>query len=98
MPRSTAPMRHAKTIRAVSAVFILLFPHAFLVYRTLCEQSRKIYTGTSPLWPHDLWLIPLFRQVIPLEVVGHRKVHLKPLVATIERLLQCGTEDNRNTR
>src|SRR5437764_640489 len=40
----------------------------------------------------------LFRQVKPLEVVSHCEVGLKPLIAAVELLFQCGTEDNRNIR
>src|SRR6266700_6838091 len=39
-----------------------------------------------------------FQHVISLEVVGHREVHLKLLIAAIERLFQGGAEDNRNIR
>ena len=39
-----------------------------------------------------------FRQVKPLEVVGHCKVGLKLLIAAVELLFQCGTENNRNIR
>src|SRR5207247_7492041 len=34
----------------------------------------------------------------PLEVVGHCKVGLKLLIAAVELLFQCGTENNRNIR
>jgi hypothetical protein len=39
-----------------------------------------------------------FRQVKPLEVVSHCKVGLKRLIAAVELLFQCGTENNRDIR
>ncbi len=39
-----------------------------------------------------------FQHVMSLEVVGHREVHLKLLIAAVERLFQGGAEDNRNIR
>ncbi len=39
-----------------------------------------------------------FRHVVSFEVVGHREVHLKLLIAAVERLLQCGAEDEGDIR
>ena len=42
--------------------------------------------------------VGLFRRVVSFEVVSHREVHLKPLIAAIELVLQCGAEDDRDIR
>jgi len=34
--------------------------------------------------------------VVPLEVVSHREVYLKPLIAALERLFKRGAEDERH--
>src|SRR6266851_1713614 len=43
-------------------------------------------------------LIRAFRRVILLKVVSHREVHLKSLIAALERLFKRGAEDQRDIR
>src|SRR6266496_3011695 len=52
---------------------------------------------TLGLYKRDL-LIRSFRRVVPLEVVSHREVDLKLFIAAVERLFQCGAEDDRDIR
>src|SRR6266536_5411467 len=44
------------------------------------------------------FLIRAFRHVVPLEVISHREVRLKFLIAAVELLLQCDAEDDRDFR
>ena len=36
--------------------------------------------------------------MVPLEVISHREVHLKPLIPALERLFERGAEDERDIR
>ena len=83
--------------------FVVLIVPFIVVYRpndTLNAFARPrrnrhnaaldlVVNRTLGLRPRDV-LIRLLRRVMPLEVISHREVDLKPLIAALERLFKRG--------